>query len=576
MSPSNKTSAAIAAAWLAALGMFGTSTLGVAVAQTPGSAALAATALASDAPVAPAAATTPKPVADGPPTVLLRTNGKVLQGEIRRDANGYVVKTKVGVMLFNRREVEQTFRSMDELYAYKASLCPEDDADERLKLATWCLEQKLKAEAKTQLAAVLQLSPDNRRAKAMMANLDRPASPNATRDDALLRTSAEVPGPLPADLDLERLREAQARNPRPAGLPVIFDLEPALAVRRYQEFASTVHPVLQNRCAKCHNESTPGDFQLIQTRTRKDLSNDLVLRANLEAVLRIVTNNDLSRSPILMACGMTHGNGGKPVLGGPASPEYRTLAAWVTSLRPAKVRETNPSGQARAATPGSPAEGFAAGRRPTGGDPAMPPTSNGPRALRTPPPSGADGGEPGPAAPVDEPPLPPGVRAEDARAFRNAVASGLRPQPAPGTRPEDAEVVQPRITRPGQIAPGSHVGIPANPPDDDQFVPIAEQQRRLARNLGTTGVVDRGAARTSLPKKANPIAGAAKSRNATDDEVLVDGAPGTLTDPVTGQVLRIVTREMLNRKKDDPAKPSRVDLKKLKILNPKAADPDVK
>ena len=146
MSPPNKITAAIAAAWLAALGVLGTSTPGVAVAQTPGSDAPAATAPASDAPVAPAAAPNLKPLADGPPTVLLRTNGKVLQGEIRRDANGYVVKTKVGVMLFNRREVERTFRSMDELYTYKASLCPEDDADERLKLATWCLEQKLKEE----------------------------------------------------------------------------------------------------------------------------------------------------------------------------------------------------------------------------------------------------------------------------------------------------------------------------------------------------------------------------------------------------------------------------------------------
>ncbi len=513
--------------------------------------------------------------------VLLRTNGKVLQGEIRRDANGYVVKTKVGVMLLNRREVERTFQSIDELYAYKASLCPEEDADERLKLATWCLEQKLKPEAKAQLAAVLQLSPDNRRAKAMMANMDRPASPNAPRDDGLSRASVEVPAPMPADLDLERLREAQARNPRPTSLPVIFDLEPALAVRRYQEFAATVHPLLQHRCAKCHNEATPGDFQLIQTKTRKDLSNDLVLRANLEAALRIVASDDLTRSPILTASGMTHGNGGKPVLGGPGSSEYKTLAAWVTSLRPAKAKESNTPGPARAAFNGSPGEGFAAGRRPSGVDPAMPPTSNGPKALRTPPPSGLESGDPAPRPPLDDAPVPPGVRVEDARAYREAVASGLRPRAAPGTRPEDAEVVQARITRPGQIVPGSQVGMPANAPGDGEFVPLAEQQRRLARQIASNRPGDVVPGRAPSSKKADPAPGSPKGRNPLNDGVpadpnaLVEGAPGTVRLP-SGEIVRVATKDMLEKKKDDPAKPSRIDLKKLKVLNPKVTDPAVK
>ena len=590
MSPLNNKTVALAAAWLAALGGLGTSTLGVAVAQTPGTDAPAAIAPASDAPVAPAAAPNPKPLADAPPTVLLRTNGKVLQGEIRRDANGYVVKTKVGVMLFNRREVERTFRSMAELYTYKASLCPEDDADERLKLATWCLEQKLKEEAKVQLAAVLLMSPENRRAKAMMANLDRPASPNATRDDGLLRASAEVPAPLPADLDLERLREAQARNPRPSGLPVIFNLEPGLAVRRYQEFAATVHPMLQHRCAKCHNEVTPGDFQLIQTRTRKDLSNDLVLRANLEAALRIVTSDDLSRSPILTASGMTHGNGGKPVLGGPASPEYKTLAAWVTSLRPAQAKDANPRAAARPAASGDGGEAFANGRRPSGADPAMPPSPNGPKTLRTPPHSGVDNGQPSAGFPGDEPSTPPGVRAEDAKKYREAVASGYLPQAVPGTRPEDAEVVLPRITRPGQIAPGSQVGMPANAPGDREFVPIAEQQRRLARKLGTDGVVDGASPRTPLARKTNAAPGAPNGLNPSDEDMLagsgtpVAGIPGAMKLPSgevvmrlpNGEIVKVATNDPRGRKKDDPAKPSRIDLKKLKVINPKVADDAVK
>ena len=52
------------------------------------------------------------------------------------------------------------------------------------------------------------------------------------------------------------------------GLPVIFDLPPALAVKRADEFARDVHPVLQTACARCHNEQLPGQFQLIEVKTR--------------------------------------------------------------------------------------------------------------------------------------------------------------------------------------------------------------------------------------------------------------------------------------------------------------------
>jgi hypothetical protein len=534
MPPPNKKTTATAAAWLAALGLFGASTLGVAVAQDPAADVPAVAAPASEAPAAPAADPNTKPAPDGPPTVLLRTNGKVLQGEIRRDANGYVVKTKVGVMLFNRREVDRTFRSMDELYAYKASLCPEDDADERLKLATWCLEQKLKPQAKAQLAAVLELSPENRRAKAMMANLDRPDAPvAAARDDGIERASVEMPSPRPADLDLERLREAQARNPRAAGLPVIFDLGPVLAVRRYQEFAATVHPILQNRCAKCHNESTPGDFQLIQTRTRKDLSNELVLRANLEAALRIISSDDLSRSPILTASGMTHGNGGKAVLGGPASPEYRTLAAWVTSLRPTTSKGPGQAATSNSVTGQGQSEGFATGRRPSTADPARPP----PSGARTAP----------------EVRVPPGIRPEDADAYRELASSGFKPRIMPGMRSEDAEVVRPRIRPPGAILPGSEVGIPSDPPGDEEFTTNAlRKPKPPARPIAKRGTV---------PNDDEP----------TEPGKLAPGTPGTITLP-SGEVVPIVTKDMTEKKKDDPKKPSRIDPKKLKLLIPKPAD----
>jgi hypothetical protein len=144
---------------------------------------------------------------------------------------------------------------------------------------------------------------------------------------------------------------------------------------------------------------------------------------------------------------MTHGNGGKPVLGGPANPEYRALAAWVASLKPAAAKAPNLSSPPIGTTPHT--EEFAAGRFGPGADPAMPPKA---RANR-PPPIRSQGNI------LIPPPSIPGV-----------VGAGQEPDPA-------ADMIDGSLARrPGQLLPGSEVGMPSNPPGDDQF-----QSRRIRR-----------------------------------------------------------------------------------------------
>lgn len=334
---------------------------------------------ASDGPegVPPAAAPVPA-ASDDRPTVLLLTNGKVLQGEVLRDPTGYVLKGKVGVMHFTRASVEKTFRSVEEVYQYKLALTPENDPDERMKLAMWCLERDMKPEARTHLAALVEMNPTDRRARAMLGSLDAPPS---QKDSAIRRASVEVPEAAPAELKIDRLREEFAKNPRPSGPPTIFDLAPAMAVRRYGEFAQVIQPILQRRCARCHNEQADLDFQLIQTKSRRDNANDLIVRTNLDAALALVDPGDLARSPLLMASGMAHGAGGKPVLGGPTNPEFRQLSAWVNGLGEPPTRPDGSAPGQPAKGSADPSEAFAAGRRGPVVDPAMPPP---PPASRTP------------------------------------------------------------------------------------------------------------------------------------------------------------------------------------------------
>src|SRR5205823_26059 len=128
-------------------------------------------------------------------TVLLKSNGQVLRGVVTEEADRYVVRVPGGEIRVPKREAERTFDSIAAAYRYKRANVPEGDPDEHLKLARWCLTQKMMAEAKAEVQAVLVLSPKAREAKAMLASIEATEARLAARprvDPGLLQTGAEV------------------------------------------------------------------------------------------------------------------------------------------------------------------------------------------------------------------------------------------------------------------------------------------------------------------------------------------------------------------------------------------------
>ena len=97
--------------------------------------------------------------ASGQEQFLLLTDGRLIQGIISREDSFYVVKQRIGVMRFPKKLVEGSFASLQETYQYKIARLPEDDTSERLKLAHWCLNFHLTAEAREQLLKVMEISP---------------------------------------------------------------------------------------------------------------------------------------------------------------------------------------------------------------------------------------------------------------------------------------------------------------------------------------------------------------------------------------------------------------------------------
>jgi hypothetical protein len=178
----------------------------------------------------------------------------------------------------------------------------------------------------------------------MLANLDAADARLVARppvDPGLVQTggeAAERPEGAPGEIDPSVLEKAR-RELGVKGVPVIFDLPPAVAARRADQFARAVHPVLQAACVRCHGEGYGGAFQLVPVKSRKDLTAN-TYRANLDAVLRLVDPDNPARSELLSSAVMPHGRGPnrRPIFRGSNDPRFQVVAAWVNSLRPGAGR----------------------------------------------------------------------------------------------------------------------------------------------------------------------------------------------------------------------------------------------
>jgi hypothetical protein len=450
---------------------------GLGLVSTPGLSSMKAQ--GRDSSEKPADAATAKPAEDPAARIVLLTDGHIVKGVVREEETAVVVTQPVGAMRFPRRRIESVFGSIQEVYKYKLEQLPENDFDERMKLARWCLEQKMEMEARQQLQAIMELSPKHLQAKAMLVSLDQAQARQEMRklDPEVKRSGSLEPQPTPSDrpgsLDASVIQGAR-RGMGISDLPVIFDLPTSQAVKRTDEFARFVHPVLQTYCARCHNEHYEGGFQLIQIRNRKELTRE-ALRANLDATLKLIDRENPTRSDLLSSTLRMHGNGKntRAIFQGSNDGSYRILAAWVNNLR---VRKTSDSqAPARmAVSPQETGEAFAADRTRISRDPeSLPPlpqtggmaldasvsrSVRGEAALNPRPES--DGGP-------DEFPIPFAI-------------SGKKPKLATGSSAIQPPIVKPTAPRTPSVSPKGQ----ETPVDSDEMAdPAAKKKPRKPLKL---------------------------------------------------------------------------------------------
>ena len=259
---------------------------------------------------------TAKPATKG--KVLLLENDRVLEGDIELVGDRYKIKRTIGETWLPTNNVVRLCPSMDDAYLFLRSRTNLEDADERLKLVSWCVRYGLKERALEEAAAAVQLRPEHAPSIRLMTHLKSSIDQDQLRKEInTVVVSDEAPTVLPIEVANDSL----------------------------SVFATRIQPILMNTCATCHSTGKGGNFKLqrVYGLAKPNTKN---LQQNLAAVLGQVNLQQPDNSPFLGKALTLHGGATKAPIKGRESETYKLLEDWVrmTTVRHAIAQvDSSPS-----------------------------------------------------------------------------------------------------------------------------------------------------------------------------------------------------------------------------------------
>jgi hypothetical protein len=235
---------------------------------------------------------------------LVLPNQRTLEGDIERINDQYRVRRAAGETWVAVDKARRLCVTAEDVYVYLRSQLKPDDLDGRLRLAEWCREHNLQAQALVETECVLKLQKDHPQATALFKLLKQPSAAG-TRPVPL----APLPEPPPAP-NLELTAEV------------------------LNHFAIRVQPILMNTCAGCHNEARGTAFRLTRV-PDTGVANRRSLQQNVAAVLSFINVAQPMNSPFLTKAVTVHwptssdADLSQAPFRNRHAPAYRALEDWV-------------------------------------------------------------------------------------------------------------------------------------------------------------------------------------------------------------------------------------------------------
>lgn len=260
---------------------------------------------------------------------LLLTNQRVVSGQVRAEADRYVVVMSNGQIRLRKSDVRAVFNSLEDIYECLARECGEN-IHKHLQLAVWCVDYGLINRATLELAEATAIDPGDRRLE-------------------FVERRIELAG---AKLQQGKTNANEAVKPIDEFTRLVKGLPDGAAER----FTNVVQPILVNRCATggCHGPGSNNGFELERPPATR-VQGRPITQHNLQAVLSYIDRQQPLSSAVVKAIMEPHGNQALPVLGERDQAQREHLLRWVASLGRAQPRYVLPS-----VTPSAPAEAHVA------------------------------------------------------------------------------------------------------------------------------------------------------------------------------------------------------------------------
>ncbi len=252
---------------------------------------------------------------DGPEAeqtaMLVLRNGQTLRGRILQAGDIYYVVFPDGEIRLKASEVDFACRDIEEAFRIKQAAVQADNAEDHLRLAYWCLRQKLYGHASRKLADAMDVDPTHPAIAVLRRHLLAEMQEPVARE-----TSEPTPSKSPYLPDAELTRFAREL--------------PADAV---EKFTDTIQPLLVNSCstAGCHGPASKSEYHLLRPASGGVASRRLTL-TNLHATLAWINREEPQTSRLLTAIAEPHGDAQSAVFRAHQQSQYNELAVWAHQI----------------------------------------------------------------------------------------------------------------------------------------------------------------------------------------------------------------------------------------------------
>ncbi|WP_010586976.1 hypothetical protein [Schlesneria paludicola] len=250
--------------------------------------------------------------------MVLLTTGRMLTGQVTRNAGGYLIEQENGRIQIPANEVKFVCRDLREMYRKQRDSIVEPTPATHVALAKWCITYDLYEDARNELKICLKADPQHRDALRLLNRLT-----DTLRKD--LPPKAEPPA-VRKTIDGFNLPEVESLG--------------GLSRDTATLFTTRVQPILINKCgnASCHGAASSNAFHILPSRVAGRGSSQNSQR-NLAEVLKYIETDDVARSELLTALRGAHGGRGPVFQGKSANDNIKTIRSWVVAVVDEKLAE---------------------------------------------------------------------------------------------------------------------------------------------------------------------------------------------------------------------------------------------